>query len=533
MRERVLGRLIAEKAALHGDRTFMLFEDCRYSYRDVDELSNRLANGLADLGVAKGSHVALMLDNKPEIVLAYVALGKLGAVAVPVNTSAKGELLFYYLTQSDTTFLIADAALAERVAMVCARTPGVVRVIYVRDGASPPSDALHPALPRSDFDALLLASDERPNVDVRFCDLHALLYTSGTTGPSKGNMSTHAHSITCGISLAQVYRYVADDILYVCLPLFHGNAWLCSVMPALVADASVVIARRFSASTFWNDIRRYRVTQFNSLGAMTNFLWSRPPDPGDREHNVRQVMVVPTPREFYQDFERRFGIRFTSVYALTDCCIVAARGPDDPPEKWASGGRPCEDVEIRIVDDDDFDVPHGQPGEIVVRGRAPWLLARGYYKLPESTASACQNLWFHTGDRGYVDDDGYVYFVDRKKDAIRRRGENISSFEVEQIILKHGAVLDVAAFPVASEYSEDEVMVTVVLREGEALSPPELIRHCQQNMAYYMVPRFVEFVDALPRTMTEKVEKYKLRTDAERRLASIWDRERAGIVVER
>jgi carnitine-CoA ligase len=532
MRERQMGQVVAEKAALNGDRTFIQFEDRRYTYRDMDRLSNRIANGLAALGVQKGTYVALMLDNKPELILLYFALGKLGAVAVPLNTAAKGELLGYYLAQSGSQLIIADAPLVERLAAVPGQLPLLRHVIVLRE----PADAglaTVTALPRSEFSDLLSASDAAPEAEVRFCDLHALLYTSGTTGPSKGNMSTHAHALTCGFQLAQTYGYRPDDVLYVCLPVFHGNAWLCSVLPALVADASIALARRFSVNAFWDDLRRFGVTQFNSLGAMTNFLWSRPAGPRDREHQVRQVMVVPTPKEFYRDFEERFGIRFTSVYALTDFGMVTARGPDAPPDKWASGGTACENVEIRIVDDDDFELPRGQTGEIVVRSTMPWQGAQGYYNMPEATANAFRNLWFHTGDRGFLDADGYIYFVDRKKDAIRRRGENISSFEVEQIVLKHPAVLQVAAFAVGSEHSEDEVMVSVVLREGHFLSEAELVDHCIRNMAYYMVPRYVELVADLPKTMTEKIEKYKLKADAEQRLATIWDRERSGIVVRR
>ena len=533
MRDRVIGQLVAEKAALHGDRVFVRFEDRSYSYRDLDVLSNRIANGLLAMGVGKGTHVAFMLENKPEIVLIYFALAKLGAVAAPLNTAAKGELLAYYLTQSDSELVIADAALVGRIAAVTARTPKLRHIITLDEAQVAAVDIGDPGLPHSNFDDLLAASDTPPVAEVRFCDLHTLIYTSGTTGPSKGNMSTHAHALSCGFELAQTYGYRPDDVIYVCLPMFHGNAWLCSVLPAFVADASIAVSRRFSGTTFWDEIRRYGVTQFNSLGAMTNFIWSRPPSPADRDHKVRQVMVVPTPQHFYHAFEERFGIRFTSVYALTDCGMVTARGPKDPPEKWASGGKACEHVEIRIADDDDFEVPRGQTGEILVRTTMPWLYAQGYYNMPEATARTSRNLWFHTGDRGYLDADGYVYFVDRKKDAIRRRGENISSFEVEQIILKHPAVLEVAAFPVASEHSEDEVMVSVVLREGASASEAELTEHCKENMAYFMVPRFIEFVAELPKTMTEKVEKYKLRADAEPRLAAVWDREKSGIVVKR
>jgi len=533
IQERVLGRLVAEKAREHGERPFIRFEGRTLTYGDLDLLSNRLANGLAARGVGKGTHVALMIDNKPEIVLLYVALGKLGAVSVPLNTAAKGELLAYYLEQSDSEFLIADAALVERLGAIPGRVPRLKGVIViVEEGQPAPADAGLDR-PLSRYAELLDAPATPPEVEVRFNDLHSLLYTSGTTGPSKGNMSTHSHSVSCGVVLAETYGYRPDDVLYVCLPIFHGNAWLCSVLPALVADASIVLARRFSASAFWDDIRRHGVTQFNSLGAMTNFLWSQPPSPADRDHKVRQVMVVPTPKQIYHAFEERFGITFTSVYALTDQGMVTVRGPSDPPQKWESGGKAAPYCEMRIVDDDDFELPRGTPGEIIVRAKEPWIFAQGYYNMPEATSRTLRNLWFHTGDRGYMDDDGYIFFVDRKKDAIRRRGENISSFEVEQMILKHPAVLDAAAFPLASEHTEDEVMVSIVLRNGARLTEAELIGHCVDNMAYYMVPRYVEFVAELPKTMTEKVEKYKLKQAAEARLGQIWDREKAGIVVKR
>jgi crotonobetaine/carnitine-CoA ligase len=534
LRERVLGHIVADKAKLHGDRVFIRYGERTVTYYDLDLQSNRIANSLASLGVGRSTHVAFMLENSPEIILLYIALGKLGAVSVPVNTAAKGELLAYYLNQSDSEMVIVDASLAERLVPIAGRLSKLRRVVAVAVTAGEktvPQAGLE--LPQSDFGELLQAPDTAPDVEVLFHDLHSLIYTSGTTGPSKGNLSTHAHALTCGFQLAEAYGYQPDDVLYVCLPIFHGNAWLCSVLPALVADASIAVSRRFSASGFWDDIRRYGATQFNALGAMTNFIWGLPPTAADLDHKVRQVMVVPTPKQYFHDFEKRFGVKFTSVYALTDCGMVTVRGPADPQEKWSSAGKACPDVEIRIVDEDDFELPRGETGEVVVRTSMPWIHAQGYYNMPEATAASRRNLWFHTGDRASMDKDGYVYFVDRKKDAIRRRGENISSFEVEQIILMHPAVLDVAAFPVTSEHSEDEVMVSLVIREGGTVTEAELVEHCRVNMAYFMVPRYVEIVPALPKTMTEKVEKYKLKQDAEARLAGIWDREKAGIVIKR
>ncbi len=535
MKARTLGHVVAEKADLHGDRVFLRFEDRTLSYRALDVQSNRLANGMARMGVSKGSHVALMIDNKPELLLLYVALAKLGAVAVPINTAAKGELLAYYLTQSGSRYLVVDGAYLDRINAVSDRTSAIGCVVVLGEDGHPTtagSASIH-GRTAMDLQALYDSSDAAPDAQVRFSDTMTLLYTSGTTGPSKGVISTHAHALTCALTLAEGYGYTPDDVLYTCLPLFHSNAWLCSVVPALVADASIALSRRFSASRFWDEVRQHQATQFNALGAMISFLWSQPPSPADRQHHVRQVMVVPTPQKIFHAFQDRFGIRFTSVYALTDCGIVAVQGLDAPAEKWASAGKVCPHVELRVVDEDDFELPPGQTGELALRGRQPWVFAQGYHDMPEATQRAARNLWFHTGDRGYVDHEGYVYFVDRTKDVIRRRGENVSSYEVEQIILSYPGVLEVAAFPVASEHSEDEVMVAVVAREGARIDEAALVEYCRDNMAYFMVPRFVEVMTALPKTMTEKVEKYRLRQSAEQRLAQLWDRDKVGIAVTR
>jgi len=532
--QRTFPHVVTDKARRNGDKPFILFEDRRIGYAQFDAMTSRVANGFAALGVKQGQHVAFLLNNSPEELYVYFALFKLGAVVVPLNVAAKGELLVYFLEQSDASLLIADADLVERFLEVQERLPRIRHlVVFDEAGGDVSRWRGRAGVPVSDYRALEAASAEPPTNEVRFRDLAYLSYTSGTTGPSKGNMASHAHALKQAMEQVQHYGYRADDVLHTCLPLSHGNAFLCCCLPALMADATISIARRFSASSFWNSVRQHRATQFNLLGAMANILWSQPERPNDAENSVRQCMAVPMPTQFLDAFEKRFGLTVTSLYGLTDFGLITFKGPDMPADKRQSAGRLRPEIDLRIVDEDDLPLPAGEVGEIVARPAEPWFSPLGYYNLPAATLEAWRNLWFHTGDRGYLDGDGYLYFVDRKKDAIRRRGQNISSFEVEQMILRHPAIQDVAAYPVTSELSEDEVMVSVVLRPGRSLDAAALIEHCQANMAYYMVPRYVELRSDLPRNASEKVMKYQLRADAERRLPDLWDREKSGIRLRR
>ena len=359
------------------------------------------------------------------------------------------------------------------------------------------------------------------------------MYTSGTTGPSKGVISPHSQAHGVGRSLAQNFAYRPDDVVYTCLPLFHGNALWYSCYAAFWADCTLAVSARFSASSFWDEIRASGATQFNALGAMTNILLRAQPSPRDREHRVRQAMLVPLSPDVYREVSERFGVQVTSLYAMTETFAVTMFTPDDPVSKGSSAGKPRGLSELLIVSDEDDPLPIGEVGEICVRPCEPGIVMSGYYKMPEATVRDTRNLWLHTGDRGRIDADGYLYFVDRKKEAIRRRGENISAYEVEMLIARHPSVLEVAAVPVTSELSEDEVMVYVVCRDGCTVSAEDLVRFANQNMAHFMVPRFVHFIDALPKTASEKIEKYKLKTWAEQNRQALWDREAVGLKLER
>lgn len=530
LKQRTIGHVLADKAARLGNKTWLIHGADRYGYDQAHDLSNRYANGFRALGIAKGDHVAVMLPNCPEFIWTIWGLAKLGAVAVPLNTAARGELLRYFITQSDSVAAVVAAEWAPRVAEALAGEHKLRTVVALGDGA--PLAAL--GRPVADLAAFASASADEPGRDaVLASDPQYIMYTSGTTGPSKGVISPHSQAHGVGRSLALNFGYRPDDVLYTCLPLFHGNALWYSCYAALWADAALAISPRFTATGFWDEIRTTGATQFNSLGAMTNILLRAPASPRDREHRVRQAMIVPLSPQTYREVSDRFGVQVTSLYAMTETFAVTMFTPDDPEAKGASAGRPRGLAELQIVSDEDEPLPTGEVGEICVRPLERGIVMAGYYKMAEATVRDTRDLWLHTGDRGWLDEEGYLFFVDRKKESIRRRGENISAYEVEMLISRHPAVMEVAAVPVTSELSEDEVMVYVVCRDGHSISEEELVRFANRNMAHFMVPRFVRFIDALPKTPSEKIEKYKLKVWAEQNRQALWDREVAGLKLER
>ncbi|MBI2461613.1 MAG: ATP-dependent acyl-CoA ligase [Candidatus Rokubacteria bacterium] len=526
---RTVGRILADKARRHGARPFLLFEDERYSYAEADRLTNRVAQGLLGLGVKRGDHVAVLMGNSPDMLWTLLALGKIGAVAVPINLAARGDLLQYFLNQSDSRLLVADGEITDRLLPLEDSLTRLGQVVVRGEGAFG-SFRGRPVVP---YPEIAAAPDTPPPDTVRFSDPHYILYTSGTTGPSKGIVACHAQ----GFSVAETFsRHVAlgpSDVLYTCLPLFHANALWNTTYTAIWNDAAVALSRRFSASGFWSEIRRVGATQFAALGAMITILWKQAPRPDDADNPARLCFTVPTPAEFIHAFARRFDLGIVTWFSMTENFPLTLFVPGDPPEKMASAGRPRGEAEVKVVDEHDAELPAGEIGELVFRPRDPWSAMLGYYRMPETTLENARNLWFHTGDLAYFDREGWLWFVDRKKDCIRRRGENISAWELELILAKHEDVLEVAAVPVPSELGEDEVMVYVVPRPGHRLTPESVVAFCQAHMPHFMVPRYIDFSDELPKTPTQKVEKYRLRAKARAELDRIWDRERAGIRIAR
>ena len=534
LEQRTIGRVLAERAARIPDRTFLIWQGRKTTYGEVEAITNRYANGFAAHGIRHGDHVAVVLPNCPEFLWVIWGLGKIGAVAVPLNTAAKGELLRYFLDQSDASCVVLDEEWVDR---VCALAPSLTKVrSYVlrgERGAAEEGFGATGVLTRRLDDIVSLDASPPPLERVRHDDTHLIMYTSGTTGPSKGVMCPHSQGHAVGSLLAKDFGYRPDDVLFTCLPLFHGNAIWYSCYAALWADAALAVAPRFSASRFWDDIRSTGATQFNTLGAMTNIIWKLPAGPHERATALRQCMAVPVPKEIHHEFQQRYGVTLTSVYAMTENFAMTRFTPDDPVAKIGSAGSARGACELRIVDDNQHDMPTGEVGEVWMRPLIAGAMMKGYYKMPVETAREFVDGWFRTGDRARLDADGYLYFVDRKKEAIRRRGENISAYEVELLLSRHPAILEVAAIPVSSEMSEDDVMVYVVRRPGESLTHAEVVHFAVEHMSYFMVPRFVEFIDELPKTASEKIEKYKLKQDAQARRDQLWDREREGIEVRR
>lgn len=534
LEQRTIGRVLADKARRIPDRTFLLWQGQSYSYADLERITNRYAHGFAARGIRHGDHVAVMLPNCPEFLWVVWGLVKLGAVAVPLNTAAKGDMLHYFLQQSDAVMMVLDSEWTDRVTAIAPQVSKVTTWIFKGDLPGEAFQARVPQAQRVPLHAIESENDTAPPVEaVRHDDAHLIVYTSGTTGPSKGVLCPHSQGLGVGRAISAEYGYVPQDVIYACLPLFHVNALWYSCTAALWAEATFALSPRFSASHFWHEIRETGATQFNSLGAMTNILLQLPPGPQDRDHQLRQIMAVPMTRDLYTVLRERYGVAVTSLFAMSENYGVTVFVPNDREDKLGSAGSARGASQVRIADDDGHVLPPGEVGEIQVRPMHAGSMMKGYYKMPEQTAQAFIDGWFCTGDRGYLDADGYLYFIDRKKEAIRRRGENISAYEVELILSRHPAILEVAAIPVPSEMSEDEVMVYVVLKPGQRLSPHEVVHFSIEHMNYYMVPRFVEFLAELPKTATEKIEKYKLKQDAQARRAQLWDREREGIVVRR
>jgi carnitine-CoA ligase len=511
--ERTLPAMLVRQAECFGRKPLVRAVDTEWSYADACNAAARFAASLHSSGIRRGDRVAIVCSNRIEFLEAVLGCVWLGAVAVPINVASRGQQLAHILSNSGARLLIMEACYAENLALL---DPGelAIETIWLIDAAGEVQlgHIAGIALPRA---TERIAAAPTPSGDLAF-----ILYTSGTTGPSKGVCCPHAQYFWWAVNTASLLQVHADDVLCTSLPLFHTNA-LNTFYQALLTGACVRYEKRFSASGFFRSLARHRASVTYLLGAMVPILLSRPVSPEETAHGVRVALAPGVPSRFHGEFARRTGICLVDGWGSTETNFVL--GTTAQHQMPGLMGPVVEGFEARVVDEEDNEVADGIAGELVVRTSDPFAFATGYFRNPEKTVEAWRNLWFHTGDRVIREPSGYFRFIDRLNDAIRRRGENISSFEVEQVLLAHPAVANAAVFPVPSPLGEDEVMAAVILHAGCSLAEAKLAAFCQPRLPYFAVPRYLEFMRELPMTESGKVQKYKLR---ERGVTErTWDRE--------
>ncbi|MGC1778948.1 MAG: ATP-dependent acyl-CoA ligase [Xanthobacteraceae bacterium] len=509
---RTLPAMLVQQARRYGDQRLFKAGDVSWNFADAPTIAARFAGALAAAGIKPGDRVALMCSNRAEFLETFFGCAWLGAITVMINVASRGPQLRHILSNSGARLLVMEAELLPALEHVDLRDLTLERIWLIGGAAEAPFD--RPAVTEVPPPAAPIT----PGVTDP-AQLLAILYTSGTTGPSKGVCCPHAQYFWWGINGIRNLEIREGDVLCTSLPLFHSNA-LGTFYQALLSGSTLVAEPRFSASRFWQSLIEHRATAAYVLGAMVPILLSREPTSQERSHQIRCGLGPGVPANLHIAFEQRTGIRLIDGYGSTETNFVI--GNTTAGQQPGSMGKVCEGYRARVLDVHGKEVPDGEAGELALNAADPLAFAAGYFAMPEKTAEAFHGGWFHSGDRVIRDADGHFHFVDRLKDAIRRRGENISSFEVEQVLLSHPDVGTAAVFPVASELTEEEVMAAIVRRPGSRLTESALAEFCRPRLAHFAVPRFIEFVDTLPMTENGKVQKYKLR---ERGIThGTWDR---------
>ncbi len=499
--------LLAERANSMPDVLFVECDGVRRTFGQMHERAERLAAGLASLGVGKDDRVASILPNCIEHVDLIFACARLGAIHVPVNVFLKGDFLQYQLHDAAASVVVGDDA-------------GIGAVDAIRDGL--------PDLQHVIASDAMPTGDDVPDVDLAPSDTVAIMYTSGTTGMPKGCMLPHGYHSISPTAANTLLEYGTGDVLYSALPLFHG--WARGMLfGALVHGVTCVLDAEFSPGNALQRLTDTGATVFSGVGAMGMALLAQPMSRLDRAHNLRVAFMIPFAGSDEAQFTERFRVRVQSnMYGQTETGAITFT-PLAQDAKPGTIGRPSPQYDVRVVDDDDRDVPPGTPGEVIVRAKMPDALYTGYWRKPEATEEAMRGGWHHTGDLARADEDGYFTFVDRKKDAVRRRGENVSSVQVELAIVAHPRVTEAAIVAVPSEMTEDDIKACLVV-SGE-LVPEELFAFFREKLPYFAIPRYVEILDALPKTATMRVQKHKLRESGA--TTATWDFEVLGLTVPR
>jgi len=540
--------VVKNKAETVGDKVFLTYIrdfdkgiDEKYTYRDMHLWSNRVANGLSKFGLKAGTGLSLMEINSPEFLFTLFATWKLGGYAVLINTALKGLTLQYIIDHSDSEILVIHWSMIDAYLDIKDELPKIKHVIVEINEA--PADFKLPD-GMITLQEVMKSPDDDIEADIDFEEKSYLMYTSGTTGPPKATTffykkTVAGNALQTASGLIRLFLGGGDDVMFTCLPLFHGNALQITTFPGYMTETPVVLSKRFSASRHWDICRKYDVTSFNLLGAMPQFMLKQPKRPNDGENKVKLIISAACPGELVRDFENRFNVEIKEFYGAVDGggYILGPFFQKNVPV--GSMGKPLGSSKADIMDDEGNLLGPDEVGELV------FLVNKGevemrkvtYYKDSSSTNDKIReandgNLWLHTGDLAKKDSEGWFFFVDRKKDSIRRRGENISPWSVERVINQHDKVLESAAYAAKiADVVEDEVMASVVLKPGESMTPEELLDHCQGKMAYFMVPRFIDFIEALPKSEVHRTLKQVLKDRGV--TETTYDREKAGYEVKR
>lgn len=508
MGDRTLTDLLSEQVEAHGDRTFLIFEDregtiSELTYRKFDEHVRRCAGGLHSLGVGQHDFVIVNLSNCPEFLITWFALARLGASMAPSNVANTATELQHILNVTEARLVVTEVALLNSVEEALSLAGSPAGVVIVGEGAGK----------HTPFVSLLDSAQEAPEVGVSSNDIAELIFTSGTTRKPKAVMITHANCLRAGLDAVHCLWLDDGERSLTALPLFHVNAQAMSLFAAMTVAGTLVLLQEFRATKFWGQVRSHRATQTCLVAMQLRVILAQPPVEGERDHQVRRLFYSINVTEAEKDaFESRFGATLINGYGLSEGMTLLTCAPIVAPRRWPSIGLPSPGRQLLLLDDDGNEVAPGEVGEIVAVGTPGRDIMLGYYGDPESTALALgPDGRLHTGDNAYADSEGYLYFFDRKKDMIKRAGENISAIEVEEVVLEHPKVSEAAVVGVPDDIRDEAVAVVVVPVEPGALTAEELIEYCRTRLSKFKVPTVVSFADGLPRTSIGKVRKDELR----------------------
>ncbi|TDD33106.1 ATP-dependent acyl-CoA ligase [Actinomadura sp. KC06] len=523
--------LLRDCAEEVGDRPFLDFGGESFTYRALWDRATSYAEGLRKAGLRPDQTVVTMLDNHADAVSLWFATNLLGGIWVPVNTALKGGFLSHVVADSAARVVVCEADFVDRFRAEITRMPDVERIL-VRGLRSAGHIGDVPVEPLEEY---LVEGGERVWFDRGSDDTALIIYTGGTTGPSKGCVISNGYVFSAARGFLVQSGRTKDELNWSPLPIYHFNLVSGTILGTMLLRSSASIAPRFSVSKFWPDVERTGAAMVNLLGSMGSLIaqMDETPEMARCHGRIRVVHGAPFPPELQEVWRTRFGVERVggNTYGLTECFPLTTLGAGVPAPPGSSGKANSADFDVRIFDDDDREVPVGEVGEVVCRPRRPGVMFQGYWRRPAAFAEVTRDLWFHTGDLGRFDDDGFFYFVDRKKDYLRRRGENISSQEVEQAMLAHPALVEAAVHAVPSELTEDDLKVTAVLAPGAVMTEPELFEWMKERVPYFALPRYIEFREALPTSPVGRVHKYRLRDEG--CTPATWDREKSDVEWDR